>query len=88
MTEEQAASWLSICPRTLRKLRTDGKIHYVLIRSSVRYTMDDLARFVESARTCQSISAKAPPTGGTASRSMVADFEAARAARHRSKRRS
>ncbi|RJF93017.1 helix-turn-helix domain-containing protein [Sphingomonas cavernae] len=86
-TEVEAARWLKISPRTLRKERQDGKIHYVLIRSAVRYSFDDLTRYIENARTCQSTSEKAPPIGGTHSRSTVSDFEEVRA-RRRSARRS
>ena len=87
MTEVQAAQWLSICTRTLRALRQEGKIPYVQIRSGIRYTLDDLQAFVESQRTCQSIAAKAPRTTGCRSASpAVLDFEALRAKRTNAKR--
>lgn len=80
LTETAAAKWLSISPRTLRKLRQDGKVHYVLIRTAVRYTLDDLILYVESVRTaCPSTKEKAPRSGGIVLHSpTVADFEAAR----------
>ncbi|MGE4324393.1 MAG: helix-turn-helix domain-containing protein [Sphingobium sp.] len=75
LKETDAARWLDISPRTLRKLRQNGEIHYILIRSSIRYTLDDLQTYVERARQCPSIIEKARPTGGTASPfQMVADF--------------
>jgi hypothetical protein len=88
LTELEAAKWLSISPRTLRKLRQDGKVHYVLIRTAVRYTLDDLILYVEGARTaCLSTNEKAPRSGGTASPSpTVADFEEARRKRQNAKR--
>ncbi|MEE2739780.1 helix-turn-helix domain-containing protein [Sphingobium abikonense] len=79
LKEADAARWLGICPRTLRKLRQDGHIHYILIRTSIRYSLDDLQTYVERARQCPSINEKALPTGGIASPSpTVADFEEAR----------
>lgn len=88
LTEMEAAQWLSISPRTLRKLRQDGKVHYVLIRSAVRYTLDDLILYVEGARTaCLFTNEKALRSGGTASPSpTVADFEEARKKRQSAKR--
>ena len=61
LTEEQAARRLAISPRTLRKLRQDGLLHYVRIRTAIRYCPDDLDRYVESARECRSTDAPAPP---------------------------
>lgn len=78
LTEKEAAARLSISPRTLRKLRQDGELHYIRVRSSIRYSPDDLDRYVESARSCTYISEKVRPIGGLTPRSMVADFEQAR----------
>ena len=50
LTETQAAEALSISPRTLRKARQEGRIAHILIGRAVRYTMDDIARFVEASR--------------------------------------
>ncbi len=78
LTEAEAAQRLAICPRTLRKLRKAGELHYVRIRRAIRYTVEDLDRYVESVRSCTSISAQARPIGGSMQRSTVADFEQAR----------
>ena len=50
LTEPQAAAHLAVCPRTLRKARQQGQLTYVLIGRAVRYTLDDLAAFVDSHR--------------------------------------
>ena len=50
LTEPEAAEALRVCTRTLRKARQDGKLSYVLIGRSVRYTMDDLQSFIEASR--------------------------------------
>lgn len=50
LTEPQAAEALQVCIRTLRKARQDGRLTYVLIGKSVRYTMDDLRGFIEASR--------------------------------------
>ncbi|MPT48011.1 MAG: DNA-binding protein [Sphingobium sp.] len=78
LTEEEAARKLSISPRTLRKLRKEGKLHYIRIRSSIRYSPDDLDLYVESARSCTYISEMVRPTGGSTLQLTVADFEKAR----------
>jgi hypothetical protein len=80
ITEPDADTWLGVSPRTMRTLRSEGKISYVLVRSRVRYTIDDLQRYVEGQRTCQSTPEKVPPSGGCRSRSPgVIDFEEVRA---------
>ncbi|WP_406693342.1 helix-turn-helix domain-containing protein [Sphingomonas cannabina] len=85
LTEDEAADALKLCPRTLRKQRQAGRLPYVLIGRAIRYTLDDLTQFVESSRQCPSTEEKARHTGGSASRSTVSDFEAARARRARGK---
>lgn len=79
LSEAAAAKWLGISPRTLRKLRHDGEVHYILIRTAIRYSLEDLESYVERHRQCPSIKEKVHPTGGIISPSQtVADFEAAR----------
>jgi hypothetical protein len=86
LKEADAAKWLGISPRTLRKLRHDGQLHYILIRTAIRYSLPDLQSYVERARQCPSIKEKAPPSGGTTSPSpTVADFEEARRKRQSAK---
>lgn len=87
MTEAQAAEWLAICTRTLRTLRQAGKVHYVQMKSGIRYDLADLQAFVESQRTCLSTVEKAPRTSGCRSPSpAVLDFEAVRARRTKGRR--
>lgn len=83
---DQAAERLAISTRTLRKLRREGKLHYIRVRSGIRYDPDDLDRYVEGARECRSISEPAPHIGGTTSPSTVADFEEARKRKMRAMR--
>jgi hypothetical protein len=48
LTEEQAAARLLMHPRTLRKLRQEGKIRYVaLTNRKIAYKPEDCAAFVE-----------------------------------------
>ena len=49
-TEPEAAEALRVCPRTLRKARQEGRLTYILIGRSVRYTMSDLTAFVEASK--------------------------------------
>ena len=53
LTETEAATRLSLSPRTLRKARSEGKLRYVLIGRAVRYTEDDLTTFIDSLRMVQ-----------------------------------
>ncbi|WP_298290265.1 helix-turn-helix domain-containing protein [Novosphingobium sp.] len=62
LTEEEAAQRLRLSPRTLRKARGQGKLHYVLIGRAVRYTEDDLTSFIDSLRTVQPACPKKPET--------------------------
>ena len=50
LTEAEAAERLRVCQRTLREARKDGRLHYVLLGRSVRYTIDDLESFIASNR--------------------------------------
>jgi excisionase family DNA binding protein len=85
LTEEEAATRLKLCARILRKARQIGALPYVKFGRSIRYTESDLARFIESARQCQSSPAPARRTSGTRSTSTVFDFEEARSARRAAK---
>lgn len=81
MTEREAAARLRLCPRTLRKARARGELHFVKYGRKILYSDSDLADFIERHRQCPSRNAKAPRSGNTRSRSTVFDFEEARAAR-------
>lgn len=50
LTETEAAERLRLCPRTLRKARAAGLLHYVLIGRSVRYTVADLESYIDALR--------------------------------------
>lgn len=49
LTEPEAATALSLCPRTLRKARQQGRLPYVLIGKAIRYTLADLEQFIAAA---------------------------------------
>lgn len=50
LTETEAAARLRLCTRTLRKERQAGRLRYVLIGRTVRYTVEDLESYVEQLR--------------------------------------
>lgn len=50
VSEREAASMLSICPRSLWTLRTAGEIPHVRVGRSVRYAVADLERWIEQQR--------------------------------------
>lgn len=79
--EAEAARMLCVCAKTLRGFRQRGQISYVEVGGKICYAPDDLQRFIESNRQCESIPAKAPPTSGSAPPSKVADFAEALAKR-------
>ena len=49
-TEDKAAELLGISKRTLINLRSDGKIHYRQIGTSIRYSLADIMEYEESCR--------------------------------------
>lgn len=58
LTEPDAAQALGVSPRTLRKLRAEGKIRYVAVTARrIRYRQQDLDAFTEARSTV------AQPTG-------------------------
>ncbi|MDK4806053.1 MAG: helix-turn-helix domain-containing protein [Novosphingobium aromaticivorans] len=50
LTESEAAKRLAVSPRTLRKARQTGNLHYVAIGRSIRYTLSDLESFIAALR--------------------------------------
>lgn len=48
ITEKQTAQLLGVCERTVWKLRNDKKIRCVKIGAAVRYTREEISRFIES----------------------------------------
>lgn len=51
LTCRQAAAALQVCEKTLWSLTRDGKLPAVRIGRAVRYSVDDLRRFTEAAKT-------------------------------------
>jgi hypothetical protein len=54
LTEAQAAAQLSLCQRTLRTARQQGRLSYILIGKAIRYTLADLEAFIDRARQQES----------------------------------
>ena len=77
LTEAEAAAAVRLCPRTLRKERQAGRLTYVRIGRTVRYTTADLESFIEGARECHSTAAPTPRIGTMTSRSTASAFEEA-----------
>ncbi|MBN3537801.1 helix-turn-helix domain-containing protein [Sphingomonas pseudosanguinis] len=86
LTPEQAAHRLSVCTKTLRRLRQDGHIRYVAITDrKIRYRPEDCDDYVASrarkAPECPSTKRVNRRTSTTTSSSKVVDFTARRAQR-------
>lgn len=76
LKEEDAARYLQVCGRTLRKERQAGRLAYVRIGRKVLYSPADLDSFIEGARECRSTAGPVHRTGNTTSPSTASDFEA------------
>lgn len=50
VSEREAASMLSICPRSLWAIRTAGEIPHVRVGRSVRYAVADLEQWIQQQR--------------------------------------
>jgi excisionase family DNA binding protein len=50
LTEKEAADRLRLCARTLRKERQAGRLHFVQIGRSIRYSVSDLEAFIAACR--------------------------------------
>jgi hypothetical protein len=50
LTEAEAARVVNFCPRTLRKARKAGQLRYILNGRAIRYTLADLADWIDSLR--------------------------------------
>lgn len=48
ITEKEAAKLLGVCERTVWKLRNENKIRCVKIGAAVRYTPEEIKRFINS----------------------------------------
>jgi excisionase family DNA binding protein len=60
LTESEAAKRLAVSPRTLRKARQTGNLHYVAIGRSIRYTLSDLESFIAALRQVHPCPSRAP----------------------------
>ena len=78
LTEAEACEAIKLAPRTMRQLRHDGKLPFVLIGRAVRYTLADLEAFIAEHRLWHSSDARVRLSGGTTSPSTVVDFEEVR----------
>ncbi|WP_294243183.1 helix-turn-helix domain-containing protein [uncultured Sphingomonas sp.] len=86
LTPDQAAHRLSVCTKTLRRLRQDGHIRYVAITDrKIRYRPEDCDDYVASrarkAPECPSTSRKTRRISTSTSSSKVVDFTARQAQR-------
>ena len=48
LTEAQAAEFLNVHPRTVKKARGDGQIQFVRIGRCIRYRAEDIAHFIRT----------------------------------------
>jgi len=51
LTEKQAAKLLGCCERTVSRMRKDKKLRCVKIGAAVRYSRDELNRFIDAHTT-------------------------------------
>jgi excisionase family DNA binding protein len=62
LTESEAAERLAVSPRTLRKARQTGALHYIAIGRSVRYTLSDLESFIAALRQVPCLASSRAPS--------------------------
>lgn len=78
LKESAAAQILGVCERTLRKERQAGRLPFVMVRGSIRYSPDDLRAYIERSRQCPIPNAQRPRRSrGAPDRPAVFDFEEA-----------
>lgn len=51
VNEKEAARMLGCCERTVYRMRKAGELKYVSLGAAIRYSRDEIARFVESRST-------------------------------------
>lgn len=74
LTPEQAAGLLQVSTRTLRRLRARGALAHHTVGGSVRFTRDDIERYLRGTRQLAEPPRAATP-GTVAPPGEVADFE-------------
>ena len=50
MTPDEAASFLSVSTRTLKRLVAEGALGAIKIRGSMRFRLQDLEKYIERSR--------------------------------------
>ena len=50
LTPDEAASFLSVSTRTLKRIVAEGKLDAIKIRGSMRFRLEDLEGFIEANR--------------------------------------
>jgi excisionase family DNA binding protein len=50
LTPEEAADFLSVSVRTIKRLVTEGTVQAIKIRGSMRFRLEDLITFIERSK--------------------------------------
>ncbi|XDZ68482.1 helix-turn-helix domain-containing protein [Alphaproteobacteria bacterium LSUCC0226] len=50
LTPEEAADFLSVSPRTIKRLVSDGSLPAIRVRNSMRFKLRDLEMYIERSR--------------------------------------
>jgi excisionase family DNA binding protein len=50
LTPEEAADFLSVSVRTIKRLVTEGSVQAIRIRGSMRFRLEDLITFIERSK--------------------------------------
>ena len=50
LTTEEAADFLSVSVRTIKRLVTEGTVQAIKIRGSMRFRLEDLITFIERSK--------------------------------------
>jgi excisionase family DNA binding protein len=50
LTPEEAADFLSVSVRTIKRLVTEGSVQAIRIRGSMRFRLEDLMTFIERSK--------------------------------------
>jgi len=50
LTPEEAADFLSVSVRTIKRLATEGSVQAIRIRGSMRFRLEDLMTFIERSK--------------------------------------
>ncbi len=50
LTPEEAADFLSVSVRTIKRLVTEGNVQAIRIRGSMRFRLEDLMTFIERSK--------------------------------------